>query len=130
MNNSKLRELMKKEITPEMQKEFFEIFKDSQLFLSVTFAEGDIKKGFNINYLSDSECSKAIALFTSSEIAEEVNFTTSLYVIYMEDLVEILKQNNECSNTIIAPKSEFRHVKDIDEYTSLWKCVSQLYYQN
>ena len=44
MDNSKLEELMKEEITPEMQKEFFELFKESQLFMPVTFSENMFKE--------------------------------------------------------------------------------------
>ena len=261
MDNSKLEELMKQDITPEMQKEFFEILKDSQLFLPVTFNEGmlkgienaqvgdviesDEKTGFNINYLTDSDGAKAIPLFTSSDVMESVGLTSSLYAIYMSDLADILKQTDKYSviavnpftdhdinipvesfinlfnpqpqqevidsinavlkmldensielddeygfylrsdedimknhavdgvyvpniplsvnsksefeddqkymdiimmpkgskilffgtemgktqyNTIIAPGSEFHHVEDVDEFTSVWKCVAQPYY--
>ena len=71
VDNSNLEEIMKKEITPESQREFFEIFKESQLFMPVTYSAnmfeglenakpGDVFEpqglvGFNINYLSDNE---------------------------------------------------------------------------
>ena len=261
MDNSKLEELMKEEITPEMQKEFFELFKESQLFMPVTFSENmfegienaqvgeviesDEPAGFNINYLTDSDGNKAIPLFTSAEIMESTGLTSSLYAIYMSDLAEMLKQTDKYSiiavnpftdhdinmpvsafinlfveqppqevidsinavlkmldensielddeygfylradedimksravdgvyvsnlplsvnsksefeenleylniilmpegskilffgtemgktqyNTIIAPGSRFEHVEDVDEYTSVWKCVAQPYY--
>ena len=36
VDNSRLEEIMKQELTIEMQREFFEIFKDSQLFMPVS----------------------------------------------------------------------------------------------
>lgn len=71
VDNSKLEELMRQNLTIEMQREFFEILKDSQLFLPVSYSEnmfkggenvgaGDVFEleedvGFNINYLTDTE---------------------------------------------------------------------------
>ena len=70
-DNTRLEELMRQEITPEMQREFFEILKESQLLMPVTFSpnmfegienakEGDVfepqgQAGFNINYLKDNQ---------------------------------------------------------------------------
>ena len=71
VDNSKLEELMKQDLTPEMQSEFFEILKESQLFMPVVYSEnifegienmeeGDVfqpkeQVGFNINYLTDKD---------------------------------------------------------------------------
>ena len=39
VDNSSLEELMKKELTVEMQNEFFEILKESQLFMPVSYSK-------------------------------------------------------------------------------------------
>ena len=38
VDNTKLEELMEREITPEMEREFFETLKESQMFLPVTYS--------------------------------------------------------------------------------------------
>ena len=38
IDNTKLEELMKQDITPEMEREFFETLKESQMFLPVTYS--------------------------------------------------------------------------------------------
>ena len=39
VDNSELEEIMKREITPESQREFLEILKDSQLFMPVIYSD-------------------------------------------------------------------------------------------
>ena len=43
VDNSRLEELIRQEITPQMQMEFFEVLKESRLFLPVDFGEDAFK---------------------------------------------------------------------------------------
>ena len=79
IDNSRLEEILKKEITPAMQIEFFAALKDSQLYLPVRFSmnmfeaiedakPGDVfetngQAGFDINFLTNAEGQKAVPLF-------------------------------------------------------------------
>ena len=79
IDNSRLEELIQQDITPQMQREFFEVLKKSRLFLPVDFGEdifegienskpGDViegPKGFSIQFLTDDKGNKAVPLFTS-----------------------------------------------------------------
>ena len=141
MDNSKLEELMKQDITPEMQKEFFEIFKDSQLFLPVTFDEGMFKGientavgeviesdeniGFSINYLTDSDGAKAVPLFTSSEVMESVGITSSLYAIYMSDLADMLSRTDKYSVIAVNPFTDHDINLPVDAFINLFKSQPQ-----
>ena len=96
VDNSRLEEIMTREITPEMQMEFFEVLKESRLFMPVTFSEnifkgienakeGDViesngSAGFDINYLTDNDGNRAVPLFTSSEKMEETGIRSSVHV--------------------------------------------------
>lgn len=72
-----------------------------------------------------------LSVNSKSEFEDDLKY---LDIILMPKGSKILFFGSEMGktqyNTIITPKSEFHYVKDIDEYTSLWKCVSQPYYQN
>ena len=89
IDNSALEEVMKRDLTPEMQREFFEILKDSQLYMPVSFSpnmfegienakEGDVfepqgQVGFDIIYLTGDDGTKAVPLFTSDEMMDKAD---------------------------------------------------------
>lgn len=120
VDNSLLEELIKEEITPEMQREFLRILKDSRLFLPVDFgpdAFGDIENkkpgdeiegpsGFDIQFLTDDQGRKAVPLFTSEEMMKEAGARTSVIVIYMSDLADMLNQTDKYSVIAINPFTE------------------------
>lgn len=108
MDNSKLEEILKREPDLEMQNEFFEIFRDSQLFLPVRYSdnlfegienakEGEVfepegQVGFDILYLTDADGNNAVPLFTSEEMMEKAGARTSVMAVYMSDLADWLGQ--------------------------------------
>ena len=85
VDNSKLEELMKHDITPQMEMEFLKILKESRLFLPVDFGPdafkdieeskpGDVidgPEGFPIQSLKDDRGNVAVPLFTSDEMMEK-----------------------------------------------------------
>ena len=141
VDNSALEEIMKKKITPESQREFFEIFKESQLFMPVTYSgnlfegienakEGDVFEpqgqiGFDINYLTDSEGNKAVPLFTSDEAMEKAGLRSSVYALYMSDLAYMLKQTDRYSVIAINPFTEFDINMPVQAFLSLFEEPSE-----
>lgn len=137
IDNSSLEEIMKKEITSESQREFFEIFKDSQLFMPVIYSEnlfegienakpGDViepsgRVGFDINCLTDSEGNMAVPLFTSSEIMESTGLRSSAIAIFMSDLADMLKQTDRYSVIVVNPFTEFDINMPVDAFLSLFE---------
>lgn len=137
VDNSALEEIMKKEITPESQREFLEVLKDSQLFMPVTYSanmfegiedakEGDVFEpkgqiGFDINYLTDSDGNKAVPLFTSDEAMQKAGVRSSAYVLYMSDLADMLKQTDKYSVIAINPFTEFDINMPIGAFLSLFE---------
>ena len=121
-DNSKLEEILKKEITPEMQSELFDTLRQSQLYLPVKFSanmfeeienvkEGDIfettgKEGFDINYLGDNEGNKLVPLFTSSEVMTKTGLESSAMVMFVEDLADMLKESDRYSAIVINPLTD------------------------
>lgn len=136
-NNSRLEELMKQELTPEMEREFLELFKESQLFMPVTYSanmfegiedakEGDIiepegQVGFDINYLTDKEGNRAVPLFTSDEAMESAGVRSSSIAIFMSDLAEMLKQTDRYSALAINPFTEHDINLPIGAFLSLFQ---------
>lgn len=137
IDNSALEEIMKRDITPESQREFFEIFKDSQLFMPVIYSEnlfegienakpGDViepsgRVGFDINSLTDSEGNMAVPLFTSSEIMESTGLRSSAIAIFMSDLADMLKQTDRYSVIAVNPFTEFDINMPVDAFLSLFE---------
>ena len=135
IDNSKLEEIMKRELTPEMQREFFEIFKDSQLFMPVTYSDSlfegienakeedvveiDDHVGFNINYLTDKDGNNAIPLFTSTEIMEKIGLQSSAMAIFMSDLAGMLLQTDKYSVIAINPFTDFDLNLPVDAFMNL-----------
>ena len=119
VDNSKLEDLMKQEMTPQMQNEFFELLRKSQLFLPVVFSAnmfegienskpGDVfettgKEGFDINYLTDNDGNKVVPLFTSDEAMQEAGLRSSAMVMFAGDLADMLKQSRRYSAIAINP---------------------------
>lgn len=136
VDNSSLEELMKKELTVEMQNEFFEILKESQLFMPVSYSKnifegienaeaGDViepegQVGFNITYITDSDGNNAVPLFTSSEILDSVVESSSM-AIYMSDLADLLKQTDKYSIIAINPFTDFDINMPVEAFLSLFE---------
>ena len=137
IDNSALEEIMKKKITPESQREFFEIFKDSQLFMPVIYSEnlfegienakpGDViepsgRVGFDINCLTDSDGNMAVPLFTSSKIMESTGLRSSAIAIFMSDLADMLKQTDRYSVIAVNPFTEFDINMPVDAFLNLFE---------
>ena len=116
-----MEELIKQDITPQMEKEDFEILKESRLFLPVDFGQDAFNgientkpgdeiegpRGFNIQFLTDHNGNKAVPLFTSEEMMEKAGARTSVIVIYTADLADMLKQTDKYSVIAINPFTEF-----------------------
>ena len=140
IDNSQLEEIIKKDITPEMQKEFFDVFKDSQLYMPVSFSAdmfkglesakpGDVletpkQTGFDINYLKNSDGEKAVPLFTSDEVMREAGVKSSVFVLYMSDLAEMLKQSDEYSTVVVNPFTPSELNIPIEGFLNLFREVS------
>jgi len=140
IDNSQLEEIIKKDITPEMQKEFFDVFKDSQLFMPVSFSAdmfkglesakpGDVletpkQTGFDINYLKNSDGEKAVPLFTSDRVMQEAGVKSSVFVLYMSDLAEMLKQSDEYSTVVVNPFTPSELNIPIEGFLNLFREVS------
>ena len=119
IDNSKLEDVLEKEITPEMQEEFFEILKDSRLFMPVSFSadmfegledakpgyvlETPKETGFSINCLTNSDGEKAVPLFTSDDVMRNAGVKSSVFVIYMSDLAGMLEQTDKYSTVVVNP---------------------------
>lgn len=141
VDNSKLEELLKKEISPEMQREFLEILKKSRLFMPVTYSQNmfenienmkpgdtfEIKgpSGFDINYLTDKNGNKAIPLFTSDEAMEKAGVRSSIYALYMSDLADMLKQTDRYSIIAINPFCEYDINMPVQAFLSLFEEASE-----
>lgn len=102
VDNSRLEELTKEEITPIMQIEFLNMLKESRLYMPVSYSKnmfegiesakvGDVigptvQIVFNIEFLTDDKGNKAIPLFTSDEMRKlqilEVQHMYYIWVIW------------------------------------------------
>ncbi len=137
IDNSQLEEVLKKEITPEMESEFFEIFKNSQLFMPVSFESdmfegledakpGDVLKtpkqsGFDINYLTNSDGEKAVPLFTSDDVMRNAGVRSSVFVIYMSDLAGMLEQSDRYSTVVVNPFTPFELNIPMEAFVDLFR---------
>ena len=136
VDNSDLEELMSRELTAESEREFLKLFRDSQLFLPVTYSAnmfegienskpGDIfePKGqvsFDINYLTGDDGSKAVPLFTSSEMMERAGMASSANIMFMSDLAEMMGQTDRYSAIAINPFTEHDIVMPMDVFLNLF----------
>ena len=140
VDNSRLEELMKQDITPQMQSEFFDLLKESQLYLPVDFGPNPIKgienmkagdviegpKGFNINYIEYSDGKRAVPLFTSSEMMEKGGLRSSVIVMYMSDLADLLVQTDNYSEVLINPLTEYELGMPIEAFIDVFSNASDL----
>lgn len=134
IDNSRLEELIKQDITPEMEKEFFEVLKESRLFLPIDFGPDAFKgiedkkpgdniegpRGFSIQFITDPEGRKAVPLFTSEEMMEKAGALTSVMVIYMSDLADMLRQTDKYSVIAINPFTPFDLNMPIEAFLGLF----------
>lgn len=141
IDNSKLEKILEKDITPQMQVEFFEILKESQFFLPVTpsanMFEGleDAKvgdtftpkgqAGFDINYLTDAEGNKAVPLFTSDEMMEKAGLRSSVIVMFASDLADMLKESDRYQVIAINPFTDHDINMPFEAFISLLDEPSQ-----
>ncbi len=113
VDNSKMEEILKIEpenMTAKEQAEFFNILKESQLFMpiEVTSSIFDNIENAKVGDTIESEepfrfkpiaingpSGKAILLFTSKERMEEAGANVSCIAIFTEDLAGMLEQNWE-----------------------------------
>lgn len=136
VDNSALEELMSKELTAESEREFLKLLKESQLFMPVTYSAnmfegienakvGDVfepqgQVGFDINYLTGSDGSKTVPLFTSDEMMEKAGVRSSVNVMFMSDLADMLKQTDRYSAIAINPFCEHDIVIPMNAFLSLF----------
>ena len=136
VDNSRLEELMSEKFTPESEREFLELFRQSQLFMPVTYSpnmfegienakEGDVfepqgQVGFDINYLTGNDGTKAVPLFTSDAMMEKANCRSSSIAIFMSDLSEMLKQTDRYSAIAVNPFTEHDIVMPMEMFLSLF----------
>ena len=141
IDNTKLEKLMEKEITPEMEKEFFETLKDSQMFLPVTYTAnmfegienakvGDVLEpkgqvGFSINYLTDENGNKAVPLFTSDAMMKKAGVASSANVMFMSDLADMLSQTDKYKIIAINPFTEHDLNFPVEAFLRLFKEPSE-----
>ena len=140
-DNSKLEEILKKEITPEMQRELFEVLRQSQLYLPVKFSanmfegiesakEGDVfettgKEGFDINYLTDNEGNRLVPLFTSSEVMTKTGLQSSAMVMFVEDIADMLKESDRYAAIVINPLTDEEIILPWDAFIGIFARPSE-----
>lgn len=136
VDNSRLEELTKEEITPIMQIEFLNMLKESRLYMPVSYSKnmfegiesakvGDVigptvQIVFNIEFLTDDKGNKVVPLFTSDEMMEAADFRSSTYVLYMGDLADMLKQTDRYSLIAINPFTDYNINVPMETFLSLF----------
>ena len=118
VDNSRMEEILKiepEEMTAKEQAEFFNILKESQLFMpiEVTSSIFDNIENAKVGDTIESEepfrfktiaingpAGKAIPLFTSKERMEEAGANVSCIAIFTEDLAGMLKQTGDDYNEV------------------------------
>ena len=121
IDNSELEELISHEITPEMEREVFKLIKEARLFMPVDFGSDAFEnienakpgdeiegpQGFSIQFLTDNNGNRAVPLFTSEEKMQEAGARTSVMVMYVSDLADMLKQTDKYQIIAINPFTEY-----------------------
>ena len=87
--------------------------------------EGDIfepegQVGFDINFLTGEDGSKAVPLFTSDKMMEKAGLRSSAIVIFMSDLVDMLKQSDRYSAVAVNPFTEHDIVIPMEVFLNLF----------
>lgn len=123
VDNSKLEELIRQEITPQMQEEVFETLKGSRLFLPVSFGEDkksdDDSKGFGINYVQEDD-DIIVPLFTSGEMIGEAEIDSPIMAIDAGDLAGLLKGTDEYSMVSINPFTDYDLKMPVEVFLNLF----------
>ena len=94
IDNTKLEEIISRDITPEMQREFFKTLKESSLYLPVDFDSedaDDASGGFSIHFLIDDDENNLLPLFTSPEMMEKAQIYTSAIIMHTQDIANFTK---------------------------------------
>ncbi|WP_298524695.1 SseB family protein [uncultured Methanobrevibacter sp.] len=134
VDNSRLEELTKQQITPQMESEVFALLKEARLFLPVDFGPDTFKEienskpgdkiegpeGFTIQALTDHDGRKAVPLFTSEKMMKEAGALTSVMVIYMGDLAGMLKQTDKYSVIAMNPFTRYNLNMPIGAFLALF----------
>ena len=124
-----------------MQREFFKIFKKSQLLMPVIYGDNVVESiknskpgetaqikgglGFDINYLTDKNGEKAVPLFTSSQIMQSAGITSSAIAIFMSDLADMLRQTHGKYRDIsLNPFTDYSLEFPVTAFISLFEDVS------
>lgn len=123
VDNSNLEEMIKQEITPQMQEEVFEILKDSRLLVPVSFVEEDesedSSKGFGINYVEEED-DIIVPLFTSSEMVGEAEIDSAIMAIDTSDLAELIRKTDGFSMVSINPFTDYDLNMPVDVFLNLF----------
>lgn len=141
IDNSKLEELIKNMdmglVKNEQKEEFFEEFRQSQLFMPVIMSSdffesieetevGDTfitteTSGFDINYIDYGDGKKAVPLFTSCELMESTGLKSSAIAMFMSDLAPLLKESDgRYSMVSINPFTDFSIDMPTDTFISIF----------
>ncbi len=140
IDNSRLEELMSGELTPEVQKEFIAIFKDSMLILPVVYSQnlfdelenakvGEVREfsqdvGFDINFLTDDKGNRIVPLFTSTDVMQSTGLRCSEYVLHMSDLAEMLKETDRYAAVAINPLTPHDIVMSTEGFLNIFRELS------
>lgn len=122
IDNSRLEELINENADCKCDGEFLEIFRNSRLFMPVSFREvlpenGIMEERFavEITYLP-AVPGNAVPLFTNPQFIER-NFRKSTSIaISMGDLAEMLRQSDSCRNVSVNMKFQM----PLDEFLELF----------
>ena len=140
VDNSRLEELIKEMdeglIDPKKREEFFELFKESNLYMPVilgdewfddieNFEPGTIRTtgenaGFDINYIKLDGDEKAVPLFTSNELMESTGLKSSAIALFMSDLADMLKQTKRYSWVLINPYTDLDVHMPLESFLGLF----------
>ena len=136
IDNSRLEELLEKEMTPEIQIELIETLKDSYLYLPVMFSEsmfegiedlkvGDVREttgneGFDINFLTMADGNRGVPLFTSDKAMEAAGLKSSVMVMHTSDLVDMLKDSDRYAAVAVNPLTEHEIAMSFEAFINLF----------
>lgn len=108
---------MLEEKSVELEEDYVFFVRDSEPFMKNDAVDGVFRPNIPFN------------ISTRKDFKEELEY---LNVLLMPKTTKILFIGNVVDenhyDTIIAPGSEFHFVEDVDEYTSVWKCGAQPFY--
>ena len=72
--------------------------------------------------------SRPLNINSDPHFREDLKYTNILLFGKSKKLLYLGELINGEFDIIVAPETEFEFVKDLDEFTSLWKCGSQPFY--